>query len=109
MQKFLFALVLILGCSFSSCKEQRPAADPATTSVKADGTASTNDIDAVLSRIQKRAELTPDQIEKVKALHASYDFPNVSEQDMKSRFREFRTQVMEEILTEEQKSKIKKP
>lgn len=108
MQKYLFVLVLILGCSLSSCKDQRPAADPATTGVKADGTASTSDIDLVLSRIQKKVELTPDQIQQVKELHSSYDFPNVSEEDMKSRFREFRDQVMKDILTEEQAAKIKK-
>jgi len=109
-------LSLCLLILFSACGEQAAtttnqspsATETATKASKKPQRERGDPVEEVIKRIEKsKVELSAEQLETIRTKAASFDFSGETRYEKRIKYKDFREEVLESVLTDEQKAQLK--
>ncbi|MEM1319726.1 MAG: hypothetical protein AAGG75_05680 [Bacteroidota bacterium] len=105
---FLLGLLLLSSCEQQEANQQsatssEPAAKPTFQKQQKAAPRQRNPATSIINRMNKHLELSEEQISSIEKLAAEYDFKGSSRKEIRAKRKAFRSQVLESVLTEEQR------
>ena len=110
MKFFFLVLFTALALGLTNCNRGAQQTDNETTSVVAKKDLSTiNDFGAeAISRLEKRVDVTDEQKASIMAISKEIGFADAEGDMLKALTKQFRERIAREVLTKEQRAKMKK-